>query len=101
VTELKEALKGTVPLAELATKLNKRDAQHDMGTKELWVQAHVVAGLLGEMDRLKGKEEALTLQLHTDREQLEAGYQAELFRLREAHQKEIDEHTQWYGNLVA
>jgi hypothetical protein len=93
-------LKGTVPLAKLATKLNERDAQHDLATKELWVQAHAVAGMQGEVGRLKGREEVLTLQLREDREQLEAGYQVELRRLWEAHQKEIDKHTQRYSNLV-
>jgi hypothetical protein len=79
--ELKEVLKGIVPLAELSVKLNERDTQYDLVTKELRVQARMAAGLQGEVDRLKGKKEALTLQLRADREWLKAGYQAELRRL--------------------
>jgi hypothetical protein len=50
---LKETLKGTVSLAELTSQLNERDAQHDLATKGLWVEARKAAGLQEEVDRLK------------------------------------------------
>jgi hypothetical protein len=77
VGSLKEMLKGTVPLAELTARLHERDAQHDLDTKDLRVQAHKVAGLQDEVDRLKEQGKTLAQQLIEDTKWLEDNYQAE------------------------
>ena len=86
---LRESLKNSVPLPELAAKLSERDAQHDQATRDLRVQAHRAEGLQEEVDRLKGREE-----------ELKASHRAKLDRLREAHQKENEGHLRRFSKVV-
>lgn len=97
VPKLKESLKGSISMAELATKLYERNAEHDQATKDLRAQARQAEK---EVIRLKGKEQELMKTLRNKTEWLETKHQEYLEKLQESHRTEKDAFLQRISELV-
>ncbi|KAM0826942.1 hypothetical protein ACQ4PT_068524 [Festuca glaucescens] len=86
VSVLKEKLKNSVPVSQLASKLSARDAEHKQGTKDLW-------------DGLRRLHEEVN-EMRAAEEHLKISHQAELNQRGECHRKETEGYLKHIGEVL-
>jgi hypothetical protein len=98
VVALREAIKSTVSMAELASKLEQRDAAHDQNTKELRA---AVSRLTDEVSRQKDKTAQAIRAVMEEAKVMSDEYVLQISEAKALHQEEMAAEKEKYKNLVA
>lgn len=95
---LREALKSTVSVGELAAKLEQRDALHEANTKELRA---AVSQLTAEVSRQKDKTQQTVQIVMEEAKVMSDDYAAQIQDLKTQHREEMTAEREKYDRLRA